>query len=48
MSPLTTFLCDLVDVQERRISKDEVRKRWKAGNYRGVKAEYAKWAIGLI
>lgn len=48
MSPLTTFLCDLVDVREHRIKKDEVSKRWKAGNYRGVKADYAAWAIGLI
>lgn len=48
--PLTRYLCDLIDAKERRITADEVRERWKAGNYRGVNpqwaAEYAK-QIGI-
>ena len=47
-APLTAFLCDLIDIQERRITKDEVRARWKAGKYRGVKPDYAAWAMGMV
>lgn len=48
MSPITLFLCDLIDVQERRITKQEMRKRWQAGKYLGVKPDYAKWAMEAV
>lgn len=47
MFVLTQFLCDLVDVQQRRITKAEMRQRWQDGAYRGVKPDYAAWAMGM-
>lgn len=44
---LTDFLCDVIDWQEGRITRDDLRARWKAGKYRGVNPEYAKWQMGV-
>ena len=41
-SPLTKFLADVVDTNT---TKEAMRKRWEAGAYRGVKADYAAWAM---
>ncbi|MEN9924032.1 MAG: hypothetical protein RL268_158 [Pseudomonadota bacterium] len=37
-SALTRFICDLM-----RHGGDEVRKRYKAGEYRGINPDHARW-----
>lgn len=47
-APLTEYLCDLIDLQAGKIDKEEMRRRWTAGKYRGVKSDYAAWAMGMV
>lgn len=46
MNGLTKYLCDLIAFQMGKLSPDEIRTRWRAGKYTGVRredaAEYAK------
>ena len=41
MFPLTKYLCALIDVAEKRCTMDDVRTRWKAGDFKGVRADWA-------
>lgn len=39
--PLTRYLCALIDVSEGRVTMESVRERWKQGEFKGVKPEWA-------
>lgn len=39
--PLTAYLCALIDVAEGRATKASVRDRWKAGEFKGVRQDWA-------
>lgn len=39
--PSTRFLCDVVRYQMKAMTKDQIRAKWKAGEYAGV---CPKWA----
>lgn len=41
MFPLTHYLCALIDVAEGRTTIDAVRARWKAGEFKGVRSDWA-------
>ena len=43
----TAFLCDLVDVSDRRITLDDLRARWSEGKYTGVSDEFARFSINF-
>ena len=41
MSPLTKYLCDLIGIQRGSLTARQVRQRWKAGAYIGVRSDWA-------
>lgn len=43
--PATRFLCDVIRYQLGQMTKDQIRANWKAGQYRGVNPDWAKWNI---
>lgn len=44
--PATKFLCDVARMGMGKMSKDEIRQRWAAGEYRGVCPKWAAWNMG--
>lgn len=40
--PLTDYICALIEVQMGRTTMDAVRARWKAGEFKGVRDDWAK------
>lgn len=40
-APLTRYLCALVDCQMGKCTADELRERWKRGEFTGVSNETA-------
>jgi len=44
--PATRFLCDVERYRMRLLTRDELRRKWAAGEYAGVPADYAKWVMG--
>jgi hypothetical protein len=43
--PATLFICDIVRYQMNQLTKQDIRNRWKAGDYAGVPVEWAKWNV---
>ena len=39
--PLTIFLCDLIRFDMGTLTANDIRNRWKAGDYRGVSNTHA-------
>jgi len=46
-SPSTKFLCDVIRKQMGRLTTNEMRQRWKAGEYAGVNPAWAAWNMEL-
>ena len=44
--PATRFLQDAIRMDQGRLSKAEIRRKWAAGEYAGAPADYAKWVMG--
>ena len=41
MSALTAYIIALIDVQNGRITATDLRQRWKAGEFKGVRTDWA-------
>lgn len=39
--PATDFLCDLIRMRQGQMTKDQIRAKWKAGEYPGVNPVWA-------
>lgn len=40
-APLTRYLCALIEVSEGKCTADKLRERWKAGEFKGVRNDWA-------
>lgn len=45
MSGITNYLSDLIRLEQGKMTKRDIREKWKAGKYQGVSGEYAAWAM---
>lgn len=43
--PATRFLCDTIRIKDGRMTKTDLRRKWKAGEYAGVCPKWAKWVM---
>jgi len=43
--PATRFVCDVARFRMGAMTKGQLRKNWAAGDYAGVRPDYAKWAM---
>ena len=48
MSGHTNYLSDLIRMEQGKMTKRDIREKWKAGKYPGVTDEYAAWAMGRV
>lgn len=39
--PLTRYLCALIEVSEGKCTAERLRERWKAGEFKGVRNDWA-------
>ena len=47
-APLTRFLGDLIRTRDGRLTMADIRKRWSAGEYRGVRDDWAKKYVEMV